>query len=218
MRLHLASLSTVTHIGTLDPSHKGIRGPSQEGLGVSFSLHPQDWERIAKLGGQPWWVADLSGCQVLDGHAFVKANAPALEQWGVANALVQPVSAWRVSWFDEEIDDTLCFLVASRDEAEQEAERDDVTIEEIPGLAPTAALVQAMGAAAHDVGKPSLSALQDLATIWAQSEGLDGVWWDDIYDPQSLSAPRGVIFPDRVSAIGFTRQDNPTPQRRPRGP
>lgn len=211
MRPCLASLSLVTHIGTLDPTHKGVRGPSQEGLGVSFSLHPRDWEKIAKLGGQPWWTADLSSCQLLDGHAFVKENGPALERWGLDAGLVQAVPAWRVSWFDEELDDTVCFLAGSHQEAEDETDfQDDATIEEVSALAPTPGLVQAMGAPPSDIGKPSLSALQDLATIWAQRKGLDGVWWNDIHDPQALSAPRGVIFPDRVATIEFTRAEVPT--------
>lgn len=220
MRPCLARLSSVTHIGTLDPSHKGVRGPSQEGMGVSFSKHPEDWERIAKLGGQPWWQANLSSLNILDGHRFIKKHLPELLAWGEAQGLSTPTTAYQVSWYDDELEDTVCFLAPTRAAAEAEVDymdEEDYDIKEIASHAPTRRLVEAMGAPDSDVGKPSLSIDQDLATLWARSQDLDGVWWNDVHDPAALSAPRGVIFPDRLDRVTFSPVSSVAPRRpRPR--
>jgi hypothetical protein len=34
-----------------------------------------------------------------------------------------------------------------------------------------------------------------------QIRGVDGIWWDDSYDPGNLSAPRVGIFPEQVKRI-----------------
>ena len=41
---------------------------------------------------------------------------------------------------------------------------------------------------------------QILATVWVQETDNDfeGVWWEDDYDPDNLSAPRGVIVPKHL--------------------
>ena len=31
--------------------------------------------------------------------------------------------------------------------------------------------------------------------------GVDGIWWDDSYDPGNLSAPRVGIFPEQVKRL-----------------
>jgi hypothetical protein len=201
----LATLSTVTHIGTLDPTHKGIRGPSQEGLGVSFSCHPHAWEAIAKLGGQAWFNANVSHLAILDGHAFVQRNADALRQWGQENGWVTAVQAYQVSWFDDELESQVHMLCATREEAQAELrdEEEPQALQVVPALAPTRRLVEAMGAPVGDIGQPGVCALDDLATVWAQAHDLDGVWWEDAYDPDALSAPRGVIFPHRLDKVDF---------------
>ena len=42
----------LTHIGTLNPKDKGRL--SYEGHGLSVSTCPEEWQRIARLGGLPW--------------------------------------------------------------------------------------------------------------------------------------------------------------------
>ena len=86
-----------------------------------------------------------------------------------------------------------------------EDEQAQARLEERPGWAPTAALLEAMGHAPSRAGEPSPALMQAVATVWAQRAGLDGVWWEDTYAPERLSAPRGVIFPERVAAMGFVQ-------------
>jgi hypothetical protein len=57
-------ISRVAHIGTLDPAAKGAF--SWEAHGLSVSLHPEEWEAIARLGGRPWHLLERTGGVFLD--------------------------------------------------------------------------------------------------------------------------------------------------------
>lgn len=214
----LFRLRTMTHIGTLDPAHKGERGESLEGAGLSVSRHPEAWEAIARLGGAPWWEADARALKLLHGHLLVTRHAEALRQWGLEQGLVEPATAYVVSWMDGETEEPCSFWMTTREEAEAEArfrdeEGDESRVEERPTVAPTAKLLAFM---AHDpkrAGQVTPTVLDDLATAWAHARGLDGVWWADRLDPQALSAPRGVVFPEQVHRLTWTKTRDPAQPR-----
>ncbi len=71
-----------------------------------------------------------------------------------------------------------------------------------------------MGHSPARAGKPSGDVLQSVLTVWAQEQGLDGVWWEDEYRPEVLSVPRGVIFPEKVPALSFRRVREAVVRRR----
>lgn len=211
-----ALLKTVTHIGTLVARDKGQQGPSYEGDGVSFSVNPDAWVSIAKLGGSPWWEADVSGLSLLDGHALVQAHASSLADWAMEQGWITPAQEFVVSWFDDEANDTMEMVLGSRQAAEVEAEDlEEAEIQERHGFAPTAKLVERMRHASRDVGMPKAGVLDDVATVWARENGFAGIWWNDVLDPARLSAPRGVIFPEHVGSVTFVSANQPRP-RRPR--
>lgn len=209
----LVMLSKVVHIGSLDAKDKGLRGPSHEGSGLSFSVHPEAWEMIAKLGGQPWWEADLGHLKILDGHAFIEHHRAQLQQWGVEEGLVERGEGFRVSWEDDEMG-FVSMLVDTEQEAQNECyERDDMSVEGIPVLRPTIRLLEAMQHSIQRANKACLQVEQDLATVWAQRQGLHGVWWEDRLDPIQLSAPRGVIFPEHTCRVNFQEIEREAPRR-----
>ena len=191
-------LDRVVHIGTLDVSQKGNRGDSYEGSGLSFSTDPEAWEAIAQLGGQAWWECSLASHRLLDGHALVKQHGDALAQWGIKEGLVTSGTAWVVSWFDDEMDDTMSMWCGSLAQAQEERREEEDPIEERTTYLPTQALRDAMRHKAR-AGEADPSVLDDLATVWAQRQGLHGVWWKDQLDPDRYSAPRGVLFPEHVN-------------------
>lgn len=206
----LFRLRKITHIGTLDAADKGTRGESMEGTGLSVSRHPEAWERIAKLGGSPWWEADASGLRFLDGLKTLSEHKQALEQWGIDQGLATPATAYMVSWMDDEAEEERSFWCESREEAEDEADMlDEASIEECSTVCPTARLLEFMGHDASRAGKPTPAVHDDLATAWAHAMGLDGIWWNERLDPESLSAPRGVIFPEHVSRISWAKVKGP---------
>jgi len=123
-----------------------------------------------------------------------------------------------VQWFDDEMGETMEMVLPTRAAAELEAEdMEDATVVEREGFAPTANLVERMRHSPQDAGKPKAKVLDDVATVWARQHGFAGVWWADDYAPQRLSAPRGVIFPEHVPAVGFAMSDPghaPAPKKR----
>lgn len=62
----LISFTKLYHVGTLNPENKG--SDSHEGSGLSVSVHPNEWTRIAKLGGGDLYSLSKSGNQFLDFH------------------------------------------------------------------------------------------------------------------------------------------------------
>lgn len=92
MGLPSRSFSTLAHVGTFDPGRKAARlSRSYEGgIGLSMSVHPDDWTRIAKLGGAPThWLTRNVGqdFRLLDAHAIEDDDRAEIEQWAVDNGL-----------------------------------------------------------------------------------------------------------------------------------
>ena len=213
----LWDLERVTHIGSLDPAHKGCRGESYEGTGLSVSVHPEEWEEIARLGGQAWWETDLSALRILDGHQFIHEHSKALEQWGQQQGWLRAGVMYKISWFDEEMQQTLSMLLSSLEDAQNELEEMGEGTDRIETIDPcwlaTPKLDVAMGRTPRDQPSGDSQVLQDVATVWAKEQGLDGVWWEDNLEVEAYSAPRGVVFEDRVPRLTFEKVREP--RRRP---
>lgn len=108
---------------------------------------------------------------------------------------------------------------SSRQEALEEVghlDEGEYALTERPGWAPTKTLLEAMGHNVERADRPSPNALECALTIWAEKNGLDGVWWEDAYDPDRLSAPRGVIFKEKVPTFSFTKVESPSVRLGPR--
>ena len=201
------------HVGRLDPTAKG--NDSYEGEGLSVSRHPEDWRAIARLGDAPVWDVDTRAARFLDFHAFRRGKAaikPACD-WAVEQGYLERSRVYVVTVPDEEGEGgSLVFRFLDPTEAEDEARgylEADLGGDELEaavaqavrrtlGYVPTARLAERMR---HERGVP-LALAVDLAVVAYAEDvlGLDGVWWEDAYDPAGYSAPRGVLFARRLSA------------------
>lgn len=210
-----AVLAAVTHVGTLNPADKRIRGDSQEGAGLSVSCHPEAWVRIAGLGGLPWWETDVSHLKVIDGHAALKKPGvlSQLRHWAEEAGWATRAMFFKVRWLDSETEKFQHILVATREEAEDECEgyeeEDRATICPIKTWAPTQSLLDRMVQSNTKPGAPAPLTDQWLLAAWANEHGWDGLWWKDTLAPARLSAPRGVLFPDRLSTLTWKVQEPP---------
>jgi hypothetical protein len=182
----------VYHVGDLNPSSK--KKGSFEGAGLSFSFHPKEWSKIAKLGGQVWILNKPSGGTFIDFVKMTTEQLNTLMAWGVQNGYIEPMEIFTVTYFDDEQNDDMQMQFSSREEAEYEAEVLNVPIGvNTKGFKATSKMVQRVG------WIPDLTSVQDhLATLYAEDNGLDGVWWNETLDVPKLSAPRGVIVPAMV--------------------
>ncbi len=188
------ALPSVMHVGTLNPSDK--RGDSHEGNGLSVSLHPEEWTAIAKLGGGSLYELTKPDGRFLDFHRLSRQALDELQAWGLRDGWLQMAARWRCEWFDDELSQTVFMLCKSLAEAQAEADdREDSRVEEVVVPELTVEGIRRLGfklEAAH--------ALDIAATFWVEDEtDLDGVWWDDLLEPQNYSAPRGVICLRRLS-------------------
>lgn len=185
----------VFHIGTMKVDEKGVRGPSYEGSGLSVSVHPEEWEEIAELGGYPWWRLERKGARFLDFHALSSTQRDEIIAWGNTYDLVETATVWRVEYEDDEMESTMVRDFDTEEEAREEAGYLGV---EAPtsklGLKCTRKLLARMGwtdALADALDGVVMAYAEDVLDV-------DGVWWDDDLAPELLSAPRGVIFHDRL--------------------
>lgn len=202
MKLHDTNLpwlkiSTVWHVGTMQAINKG--NDSIEGNGLSISVHPSDWARIARLGNTAFTVTNPGG-KFLDAHAVPAQLKAEIEAWGIAQGYLVPRPIWELKWLDEEDMDTRFTYLpdAAAAALEAQAMRDD----EICGVFVTELSLPVLTELAFSRLGFKLDAVlsQDIiTTFWVEdcSTG-DGVWWADRHDPCGLSAPRGVICLKRL--------------------
>lgn len=193
-------LNTVYHIGTLDAGRKGWRGFSYEGDGLSVSLHPEAWNEIARLGGLPWWQLKRDEGSFLDVLAMTNEQCEHIFAWGVARGWIEPARLWRVTYFDGDLDEEVELDLEDEEDARAVTEQRGAVIKEVPGYICTPTLLKRMLWT-----RVSAFAVDGVCMAFAEDElGLDGVWWNEILDTSRLSAPRGVIFNQRLA--GWTAQ------------
>ena len=189
--LPAATFFELTHIGTMDESHK--KGWSLEGDGLSVSTEPESWSRIARLGGFEWWTLSRDQNRFLDAHALSDEDRKRIFDWGMERGYVDCLTAWSIPWYDDEMEQWVSNVFDSEDEALAEAE--SMCIEEAPTPFET---LRATDAFPDKAGRQNAD--QVLLCIWAEeTTDFDGVWWDDDDDPLRLSAPRAVILKSRLS-------------------
>lgn len=186
-----SKLSTVYHVGNLDSPRKKPH-VSYEGSGLSVSLHPDAWRKIARghVSGDTWELSK-------DDPKFLlatKANKEKAAQWAVKNGWLEEATRYRVSWFDDEMDDEVSMEFDSLDEAQAEDRGEPEPVNSY-----TFAKKGKDYWRKAFQSKPDNSMASDFAVLWfAEGRGYDGVWWNDKLDPVRLSAPRGVIFQSRL--------------------
>lgn len=185
------------HVGTLDITHKGEG--SYEGAGLSVSLHPDEWQEIARLQGSVW-RCDRPGNRFVDFHRLSKPHRAMIGDWAVQTGWATRKTVWRVEFYDGETDEKRYFTFHDAAEAKAEADEYDTVPVEVPGeLVSTPALAQRMRQRGAETG------LDLLVVAYAEDVmKIDGVWWNDNLDVATLSAPRGVIVPSMIAKWSFT--------------
>jgi hypothetical protein len=171
------------HVGTMVGGDKGTW--SLEGDGLSVSLHPEAWEEIAELGGRAWWELTKSGNRFLDAHALRTSQQEAIVTWGKAQGYLEAVTRFRVRWYDEMVRDTIWMDLENLEDAEEESRETGAAIEEV--------MVVVAGTRWPDIAGRANADQVVLALFADEVLGIDGVWWEDNFNVEELSCPRGVI-------------------------
>ena len=194
----VTALTEVFHIGTLDHADKGklTWSDSYEGHGLSVSLHPDEWERIAKLGGLPRWKLTNEAGRFLDALELSDTQRKEIIAWGVEQGLCEVRTVWTVARYDDELEDTM--LISFEDEETARAEAEDSELD--PDAVASQQRPQATPALRDRVGCDSgADCFDHLTVVWVEDNrpDLDGVWWRFEHAP--MSAPAGTILPGKLA-------------------
>lgn len=222
-RVVLAATSPVGrlwHVGTGDPTHKG--GSSYEGDGLSVSRHPADWARIARLGGRVHEVVAGGGGPTVMVYAH-EVDAVAAMEAARALGWVRPVTVWVATVEDEDGEPTTFDLATEEEAVEEVADALDLDPDHPADAREIASRVSREAAwAPEPVVLPSrtdangMSALDHVLlhalAVRPSLSHVDGVWWEDRYDPVGLSAPRGTVHVERLDRFVLRPDPGPGPE------
>ena len=187
----------VWHVGWFDGRQ---RSWSAEGRLLSVSEHPDEWTEIAKLGGAPKWElrpvgerGDPRPSRFITVTEIGPQQAERIYRWGQACGLVDAATIWTATWFDDEWEDLMVVQATSRQELEDELCGIDAEITHQDGWVATARLGEQVGRDGKLLRGEEIDPLDHLCALLAEAGGHDGLWWDEMLDPDRLSAPRGGI-------------------------
>lgn len=185
------SFEQLYHVGTLVQDQK--KAYSYEGQGMSVSRHPHAWRGLAQLSGDIWEF-DVPGNRFLDYHELSPEQRDELTRIALDKGYVRPETMWTVSYWDDEMEDTMQFFYSTQEEAEEEADGMGAEVEETSTYVATSSFPDAT------VTEGSVNFEQVLAAIWIAENApeLDGVWWEDNFDTLRYSAPRGVLSMHKI--------------------
>jgi len=174
-----------------------------EGPGISVSEHPEAWTRIARRGGYGRYALTRR-----DERPGVFADMmrgrwrAAYEHQALRAGLLAEIVQFELSWWDDEIEERRALLFDTEAEAEYEAEdyvELDGKVTRILTYSATDKLID-LHWSHRFTGELDTTLAADMAVLYLlqQSGKYDGAWWDEAYDPEGLSAPRGVIFENKI--------------------
>lgn len=202
MKLPVFSIDKIYHLGSLDSSKRSAL--SYEGHTLSASTCPEAWEKIARLGGNPCHKLEKKGALFLDVESLL--NNTALEKrllkFGKDNGFIELRNIYEISWYDEEMEDTMSFRCLSSEEAFNEMD-EDRSMKELSEWIETPLLLERTSQSRKvSASNPR----QLLAVLYAEhlsEKGypLDGVFMDHQYAPDHLSAPAFGILPGKLKSF-----------------
>jgi hypothetical protein len=181
----------VHHVGSLQA--QDVKKDSYEGAGLSVSINPDEWQKIARLSGVVHTLRKR--LTMLDYHGLTRKQVEEIRSYAVERKYAVESIRYKVSYYDDEWDDTFVSYYDSFEEAENEA-LEDSDIEEVKALVATDRFPD------YTVAPGDGDLEEKMAAVWVdeQKPQLDGVWWADRLDVNRLSAPRGVIVPSKIAA------------------
>lgn len=191
----------VAHVGTMDREQKA--DGSQEGAGLSVSLHPVAWMQIWSLGDSGF-VLEGPG-RFIDAMSLTAEEKSEIIAWGLDQGLLEESVVYVVRYHDDELERAVEFEMPTLEAAEAEAEEYlDAMIEPLQS---TTATVKLAELSSHDPRRrgpqhiPTDFQFDLVLNLYVEAElpHVDGIWWNEKLDPDRLSAPRGVIFASSVA-------------------
>jgi len=190
--LPIKNLKRVYHVGDMDINSKSDF--SLEGSGLSVSVNPEEWRKIAQLGGRSLYELTKPNGMFVNAYRLKKAQRQDIIQWGVTNNYVTLTDTYRVYQYDEEGRRSYMEFPTYEKAQAQVDDPKDIKISKT-GLLPTNKLNSETKQSKID----PTQTYDLLFTIFVEkTTNYDGIWWNDVLDVYDYSAPRGVIFNSKL--------------------
>jgi hypothetical protein len=192
----------LTHVGRFEGTAERSQRFSYEGAGMSVSNCPEAWRQIARgqVAGDDWHVSAVQGrLSLIDYHSLSESSdfQETVKAYALTAGWVEPVTVYRFSQFDDELEAEVFSDFLSYQEALTEADDDEGCISIIEGYRATEALCERSNVSRIDL----IATLEQAALVYLEEHtDAHGVWWEDKFDPLCYSAPRGVIFQSALRA------------------
>lgn len=204
-------IETLYHVGTMDIANKS--NFSLEGNGLSVSICPREWMKIARLSSSTIWSLYKKDIKMLDYYSLTEDDFKIATQWGVEQGFLNETVVYKSIKFDDEMDcdlemthDTFehaceeaCFdeEYSSYEEYLDYKEYECYRVEKCVGYNPTEKLKRLSMVNVDSTNSKEIN----LLIFLEKNTDLDGVYWDEVLDIYKYSAPRGVIFNSKVNTF-----------------
>lgn len=182
----------VWHIGLMNIELK--KRNSHEGAGLSVSHCPHAWEKIANCAGDVIELKKENGT-FLDYYEMNDEQIRNIVKWGLVNGYIALETLYEYRMWSDDLGFEIIGLRSSYEEAfEETGDEDTISEKREQPIATEKLKNRTMGNA------EPVMVLDLLTTVYAEDVlSVDGVWFKDNLDIDSLSAPRGVIVPSRIT-------------------
>ncbi|MBG9693191.1 hypothetical protein ABD91_20845 [Lysinibacillus sphaericus] len=198
--------SELFHVGDIDISEK--QRNSYEGSGLSVSDCPKVWTRIARLGGRNTNRLTKEKGVFLNYHVLGTARKK-IKKWGLEQGFIEKQDIYLVPGMNENGEEYYMTFINPEHAYEEYVEYVEFSLEEELTLSKEEILNNLRKSYYKAMPKLLKVSMRDhigpmetidlLVVAWAeQFTELDGVHWADILDEENLSAPRSVIFNNKV--------------------
>lgn len=194
------------HVGKLDISFR--RNNSHEGRGLSISTEPDAWMKINKgLTTGDVYKVSKSGHKFINMLEISKDQYEQLFNWGVKKGYMERNAVYRIYFYDDELDDTVFIETSDTDELSDELDMIGMSYDD--AIETGTLSVNANDYIVTDKFKAATgSEHKDLiVSLYCQHENIpaDGLYWYETLDINKYSAPRGVIFDDKLQSWDITK-------------
>lgn len=192
MNYPILQIQKIYHVGTLNINDKSNN--SYEGSGLSVSNCPSSWRKINPFSKGKTFLLEKNNGMFLNRHSLNEEHIEAIYTWGVENGYVEEKLLYQVETYYDDLQQSYYSNYETYKEALIEADDNSEAITKINGYISTKKLEE------ETMNSKSLDPLDLLITVYSDIVlNLDGVWWNDVLDIYCLSAPRGVIFREKLS-------------------
>lgn len=208
------------HVGTMDISKKSDY--SYEGNGLSVSICPSAWESIARMSSFEVWKLEKEDMKLLDYSKVTPEIYNNIREWGVENGFLEEVfGRYAHTYYDEELGRDVSILCENLEDAlidiglepdeystyEEYLDSEDGDEDSIYPIKSFKATEKLKAISLIEVDEGKCAEEQNFLLYLENYTDYDGVYWDEDLDIIGLTAPRGVIFNNKIDTFKIELMD-----------